>query len=422
MATSTAVNSTGQPRELCRYFLSNACRYGDKCFYSHDRSTAQVNNVCRYYLQGKCNYDNRCRYDHVRPKAQTSTNTFQFNSMHSHLPIQHNIITNQSYPVNNGVSLSYASICRVNNDNIESSHISQPISSLHNGTFSLQSLCPYAEKDGVCEALETGRYCPYIHGDVCDLCEMPALHPTNEKQREQHRLECLQKHEAECEEAFAIQRSEDKKCGVCLETVWDRDGDKRFGILENCDHIFCLECIRKWRASSNYEHKVVKACPECRVKSDFITPTKYWPENEQAKQEVIKAYKENLQQIHCKFFKRGDGLCPFGSKCFYLHVDKNGQPVQLGPPRRRQRMNARGELENFSDVFMLSILSNEDFGRLFEEYDFLFDDDDDDDESHGSYFTDDDDFRLADEHDVSDDDDDDEDDDENDDDTNRIWH
>ncbi len=35
--------------------------------------------------------------------------------------------------------------------------------------------------------------------------------------------------------------------------------------------------------------------PECRIKSDFVTPTKYWPENEQAKQELIKAYKENLQ-------------------------------------------------------------------------------------------------------------------------------
>jgi E3 ubiquitin-protein ligase makorin len=106
---------------------------------------------------------------------------------------------------------------------------------------------------------------------------MPALHPTNEKQRDEHRLvnsslvlliekvlniflqECLRKHEADCEEAFATQRSQDKKCGVCLETVWDRDGDKRFGILENCDHIFCLECIRKWRASSNYDNKVVKA-------------------------------------------------------------------------------------------------------------------------------------------------------------------
>ena len=74
------------------------------------------------------------------------------------------------------------------------------------------------------------------------------------------------------------------------------------------------------------------------------------------------------RQIHCKFFKRGDGLCPFGSKCFYLHVDKHGKAVQLGPPRRRQRLNARGELENFSDVLMVSVFSNEDFGRFFDEY------------------------------------------------------
>jgi len=126
----------------------------------------------------------------------------------------------------------------------------------------------------------------------------------------------LKKHEADCEEAFAIQRSQDKKCGICLETVWDRDGDKRFGMLENCDHIFCLECIRTWRSSSNYEHKVVKAwlenksfqikiknsyfffnifSPECRTKSDFVTPTKYWPENDQAKKNLIQLYKDNLQ-------------------------------------------------------------------------------------------------------------------------------
>ncbi len=74
------------------------------------------------------------------------------------------------------------------------------------------------------------------------------------------------------------------------------------------------------------------------------------------------------RKIHCKFFKRGDGLCPFGSKCFYLHVDKRGQPVELGPPRRRQRLNIRGELENFSDIFMLSVLSPVDFGRFFDEY------------------------------------------------------
>lgn len=72
-----------------------------------------------------------------------------------------------------------------------------------------------------------------------------------------------------------------------------------------------------------------------------------------------------FRKIHCKFFKRGDGLCPFGSKCFYLHVDKQGQRVELGPPnRRRQRFN----LENISDVFLLSLFSPVDVGRFFDEY------------------------------------------------------
>jgi hypothetical protein len=83
--------------------------------------------------------------------------------------------------------MSYASVCRGNNDIIDPSNVIEQFSPSH-PTFFLQSLCPYAEKDGICEALETGRYCPYIHGDLCDLCELPALHPMNEKQREQHRL------------------------------------------------------------------------------------------------------------------------------------------------------------------------------------------------------------------------------------------
>lgn len=83
--------------------------------------------------------------------------------------------------------MSYANVCRGQDDIIDPSTISQQLSA-SSPIFSLQSLCPYAEKDGICEALETGRYCPYVHGDICDLCEMPALHPINEKQREQHRL------------------------------------------------------------------------------------------------------------------------------------------------------------------------------------------------------------------------------------------
>ncbi|CAF1024484.1 unnamed protein product [Adineta steineri] len=400
-ATATTINTNESSNDLCRYFLSNMCRYGDKCFYSHDRSNNQSNNICRYYLRGKCMYGDRCRYEHTRPKPHLSfsstepiTNSFQQNFIND---------KPQSFTeTQNKESTSYANTYYEPSISLEK-YKENP------STFKLQSLCPCAEKDGYCEELEAGRHCPYMHFDKCDLCELLVLDPTNEKQREQHRLECLEKHEADCEEAFAAQRSQDKKCGICLETVWDRDGDKRFGLLENCDHIFCLECIRKWRSSASYEYKVVKACPECRTKSDFITPSKYWPENDQAKNNLIQAYKENLQKIHCKFFKRGDGLCPFGSKCFYLHVDKRGQYVQLGPPRRRQRMNIRGELENFSDVFMISVFSPIDVGRFFDEFDHLFDDDDI--ESFISYLTDDEDFRFVNENDLTDNDED-----------FQIWH
>ena len=133
MASSIAVNPTQQPRELCRfvffislqligificrYFLSNVCRYGDNCMYSHDRSNGQLNNVCRYYLQGKCSYGERCRYelsrfstcnyldhfryDHVRPKPQTSI-SFQPVSLPSNPPLQQNFINTKTQPINGG--------------------------------------------------------------------------------------------------------------------------------------------------------------------------------------------------------------------------------------------------------------------------------------------------------------------------------
>jgi hypothetical protein len=77
--------------------------------------------------------------------------------------------------------INYANICHDPSISIEQQKEFSP-------NFTLQSLCPYAEKDGYCEASETGRYCPYIHGDICDLCELPLLHPTDDQQREQHRL------------------------------------------------------------------------------------------------------------------------------------------------------------------------------------------------------------------------------------------
>lgn len=196
-----------------------------------------------------------------------------------------------------------------------------------------KTICPVIQKAGVCRLLP---YCPYLHGENCDLCNYSVLHPTDEEQRMRHRQQCLERHERNMELSFAIARSREKTCGICFEIVVEKDSfDRRFGILNQCNHCFCLSCIRRWRQARQFEHKVVKACPECRVTSDFVCPSQYWVETKEDKEKLIESYKKVLAQKACKYFKQGRGVCPFGNKCFYLHALPDGTKTDVGPPRRR---------------------------------------------------------------------------------------
>ncbi|XP_026290271.1 probable E3 ubiquitin-protein ligase makorin-1 isoform X1 [Frankliniella occidentalis] len=205
------------------------------------------------------------------------------------------------------------------------------------------SLCPYAEA-GDCPYAEA---CTYLHGDTCEFCGNKCLHPTNEKQRKAHTDDCIKQHEREMELAFAVARSKDKQCGVCFEVVVDKNpaSEQRFGILPNCNHCFCLACIRKWRQAKQFENKIIRACPECRVTSDFVCPSMYWVDTKEEKDKLIMAYKDALSNKQCKYFKQGRGKCPFGNKCFYLHALTDGTKVDTGPPIRRHRQNADGDTD-----------------------------------------------------------------------------
>ena len=39
---------------------------------------------------------------------------------------------------------------------------------------------------------------------------------------------------------------------------------------------------------------------------------------------IIEAYKQQLQDKHCKHFDMGRGTCPFGTSCFYRHEYLDG--------------------------------------------------------------------------------------------------
>lgn len=259
-------------------------------------------------MKGSCVYGAGCRYEHVKPKinnkeACSSSSTSSSVSVTPSASVSATNINNNNKceqglqqlsvsPYSNSNMLILSKKKSSNENELNSSASNEEISNNSNGSKSYfealtgaklplnnnpysefdpfdestanqqvmldqySMLCPFFEKDASCPF---GLECQYLHGEVCDLCGTPCLHPFNEELREQHKKECTKQIEADMEEAFATQRSQEKQCGICMEIVWEKEKSEQcFGLLENCNHIFCLQCIRKWRASKTYENKIVK--------------------------------------------------------------------------------------------------------------------------------------------------------------------
>lgn len=136
----------------------------------------------------------------------------------------------------------------------------------------------------------------------------------------------------------------DEECCICMEKVLAK-GDQ-FGILEVCDHTFCLGCIRGWR--STYDKKTTKhhyrTCPICRRNSYLVIPSFKVIKSGPQKEDLIEDYKEALKEIPCKHFNFGKGLCPFRNSCNYAHLMHDSSPYQY--PLKDNKMNEFGEWED----------------------------------------------------------------------------
>jgi len=241
--------------------------------------------------------------------------------------------------------LSYSSVVKLANNDTFALQSEMLQESLDNSAPEVhQKMCIYF-MHGTCRF---GRNCRYRHelGNTCPYCDKP-LASNNED-----RL----KHLSECDEARAIEKEREESasinCGICLENV--SQSGRRFGLLPSCNHAFCLRCIREWRGSLVQRKENVRCCPVCRAESYFVVPCDRFVLNPDRKKILVQKYKDHIGKIPCIHFNRAKGVCPFGSSCFYAHLNEDGSMAQEERPRHYT--NADGQVQVIRSVLLSDFL------------------------------------------------------------------
>ena len=263
------------PTIPCRYYALGHCSNGSKCPYLHVDDQSQ--RICQFYLQGNCRFGAKCQLLHSKPKKLPSSKA------------KSSIVVS--------VPTAAFSQIKIGNKWVGKEE---------------ETLCKFSK-----EECKFGNMCKLIHGVQCPSCFLYVLHPSkpSEEHLQEHIQDCRKKIEAE-------KRSANMECAVCLELI-RKDGKGSFGLL-TCQHCVCYTCITQWRENDTHTMANSKLCPICRSITRFIVPSTIWPFNDDEKEEITKEYKQKLAKIDCRVYNYGQGSCPFGTSCFYKHIDEYG--------------------------------------------------------------------------------------------------
>ncbi|XP_028799861.1 E3 ubiquitin-protein ligase makorin isoform X2 [Neltuma alba] len=361
-------------QRVCKFYARGKCFRGEQCDYSHDVQDTPV-DICTFYQKGHCSYGSRCRYKHVKASQASSASSSENGrqSLSSKSVIDHTSGGKSRWIPKNTNSASFGHLKHVNSPR------SGDVGESSNAMPSKHIFCTYAAAN-----CPLGKKCLLIHGDQCLYCRKYCLHPADQRERENHLNSCDKKEKYN----QALKDSQEIECNICLDRVLSKPkaSECKFGMLPECDHAFCLSCIRNWRNSaSNSEADVfqiannnntVRTCPVCRKLSYFVIPSPIWYSTKEEKQEIIDNYKANCKLIDCKHFDFGNGNCPFGARCFYKHTVKPGSVTwKHGKPPRRRRSRAQNNMDMYEMMDMLSEfdLQSGEFYSIMRESEFFKD-------------------------------------------------
>ncbi|WZZ80799.1 hypothetical protein YC2023_101371 [Brassica napus] len=345
-------------RILCKFFAHGACLKGDNCEFSHDWKDPSNNVISSSSSSLICALSTKEAT--ALTEADAGTNMSNLLALLIHLPPH--LPPTYLLDLSSSPAWTLASL----DDEVNNTDATKPED---------QPICSYAAA-GDCPR---GDQCPHIHGDLCPTCQKHCLHPFRPEEREEHKRSCEKKHK----QLEALKLSQDVECCVCLERVLSKPtpAERKFGILTECDHAFCIGCIRNWRSSAPSTgmdvNSTLRACPICRKLSYFVVPSVIWFSDPDEKKEIMDNYRDKLRSIDCKHFNFGDGNCPFGTSCFYKHTVKPGSYAwrHHRPPPRRPRPTPGSNFSEINAFFnmMANVMSEGEYGS------FGFEDSDDDD-------------------------------------------
>jgi len=270
-------------RQYCNNNRHNHCHTiayeTENLLYSY----AKKNKLCYFHMLNQCKYGEECQFTHGLTCEKCHKNVF--NPL---LPIENQIIEHKEFCtpyIENTVNFSEGIV--VKNHNSENDFINKTT-----------SLNPNAEEFKVKTESNFKLIDAGCHHESLDILS---------------------------NSQFSV-----VECGICYEKI--PSTGRTLGLLANCNHVFCYNCIKKWR-STVLNLSSVKSCPLCRKISFYIIPSSIFPKNEEEKNLIIAEYRKSRMKIRCKYFKYPEHqFCPFGDECFYAHLLPNGERAVLGPP------------------------------------------------------------------------------------------
>ncbi|XP_074500606.1 makorin, ring finger protein, 4 [Sebastes fasciatus] len=365
-AQNTRRMDSARSGSICRRFINGSCRFGSRCNYRHEWPVIPPSQICRYFQKGGCWYGERCRYLHVLqpPEADAAVE-----GRRGSMPTVSSSSFAYAPPDRRG---SEPALLRAEVTSRQQCSRSQlvNISNPQHNTGRLAADIAEEQSQDYTRTPHTASWDSVQSSEVAQACACDGRteqETSSNETTEDGAAAAASSTWGNIEEIEAILQSKNVTCGICMDKVYEKTDPRNhvFGILPNCNHSFCLQCIMTWRKTKDLGPDVVKSCPQCRVRSAFYVPNKHWVEG-RAKERLIAAFKEKFSKRRCSYYSRYR-CCPFKTECLYRH-DKH---------ERHGSFPYYTEDEDYDGVDLLN---------LFIAMTLLGDDDSDDDDDFGFPF------------------------------------